>query len=276
MFDSGVDTGHPNLIRTISGGIDLVNMKTGIPVDDNGHGTHVAGTLVAHSASGNEQHGMLPKVNIYSVKVLDQNAIGDPSTLAMALQWAMDNGIHVINMSVAYSQDNPVVRMAVKKAYEAGIIMVAASGNHSNWYLPAPTATADGGSADGGSSSTTSVVENPCPVMYPAAHPEVIAVASLDAYGNLSSFSNTGPEVDVLAPGNGILSINRGGEFGVCSGTSMAVPFVTATAALMKGLNPALTPTEVKEIIQLTSLNGEVKLSSALTEVWLRLGDPKF
>ena len=68
----------------------------------------------------------------------------------MGLQWAVDNDIDVINMSVAYAQDNRALRLAVQRCHEYGIVMVAAVGNRSNWDIPAPSASADGGAVDGG------------------------------------------------------------------------------------------------------------------------------
>jgi hypothetical protein len=118
----------------------------------------------------------------------------------MGLQWAIDNQIDIINMSVAYAEDNPALRMAVQKAHEAGIVIVAAAGNHSNWIDPAPTASADGGAADGGAAdggaaddgaadggaSTDGTTAFPYPVMYLAKYPEVIAVSAVNALGELN------------------------------------------------------------------------------------------
>jgi subtilisin family serine protease len=103
--------------------------------------------------------------------------------------------------------------------------------------------------------------------MYPARYPEVIAVAAIDSFGEVADFSNLGTEVDLLAPGNNVVSTNLGGGFGVCSGTSMAVPHVTAAVVMMKALNPTLTYPEVKSILKDTALNGELNLIGALEMV---------
>jgi subtilisin family serine protease len=154
--------------------------------------------------------------------------------------------------------------------------MVAAVGNHSNWDLLNPTATGDGGSGDGGSGDGGSgdggsATDDSDPalysVTYPARYPEVIAVGAIDEYGDLGAYSNFGPEMNLLAPGSHIVSTDVGGGFGVCSGTSMAVPFVTGTVAMMLALDPSLTPSEVRDILINTAIEGELNLAGALEAV---------
>jgi subtilisin family serine protease len=103
------------------------------------------------------------------------------------------------------------------------------------------------------------------PVMYPAKYPEVIAVGAQDVSGNVAPFSNSGPEVDVLAPGTDIVSLDLGFDnFGICSGTSMATPHVTGSVALMLSSNDTLSPAEVKSILTQTAVGGELNLIGAL------------
>jgi subtilisin family serine protease len=218
-------------------------------------------------------------IGLYVVKVLDEYAMGDISTIIMGLQWAIDNGIEIVNMSIAFAEDNPAVRLAIQKAHEAGIIMIAAAGNHSNWETTDGTAgdggAGDGGAGDGGAgdggAATDGTTENPYPVMYPAAYPEVIAVGALDAFEQMAVFSNTGPEVDLLAPGTDIFSTDIGGGYGLCSGTSMATPHVTGAVSMMlaraKDLNKTLTPANAKAILQQTATDGTVNLVGALEKV---------
>jgi subtilisin family serine protease len=286
-FDTGVDTRHAALRKKIAGGIDLVNFTEGIPADDNGHGTHVAGTLC-----GNDL-GILPHtpVRLYAVKVLNQYAMGDISTLIMGLQWAINNDMDIVNMSIAFRENNPAVHLAIQKAYEAGIILVAAAGNHSNWDDCAPTASADGGAADGGAadggaadggaadggaadggavSDGTSSSESH-PVMYPAAYPEVIAVAAMNSFEEIASFSNTGSEIDILAPGTNVVSSDIGGGYGLCSGTSMAAPHVTGAVAMMLARaqdgGKTMTPADAQTILKQSALNGKLNVAGALEEV---------
>jgi subtilisin family serine protease len=108
--------------------------------------------------------------------------------------------------------------------------------------------------------------------MYPAAYPEVIAVSAYDSFGQLADFSNTGPEVDIMAPGVNVISTNIDKGFGICSGTSMAAPHVSGAVALMLALdkNGVLTPADVKDILIETSYGGEINLIGALAEVQMR------
>ena len=265
ILDTGIDINHPWIRDFIKGGIDLVNFWPGIPMDENGHGSHVAGTL------SSKYLGATTAPQLYAVKVLSKDATGDLSTLIMGLQWAINNGMHIVNMSLAFAADNPALRLAVQKAQQAGIVLVAATGNHSNWI----TAAGDGGAGDGGAgdggASGTGTTANPYPVMYPAKYPEVIAVGAMDSFEEMAPFSNTGPEMDVLAPGTGVLATYINGGFGICSGTSMATPHASATAAMMLGLaykqKKVLTPVEIKTIIKETAENGKINLIGALGRV---------
>ncbi len=148
ILDTGVDFTHPSLAGKIKGGFDFITLTPGLPQDDNGHGTHIAGTLCARLED--DPFGLAPPIELYSVKILDKYAMGNLDNIILGLTWALDNKIDVVNMSIGYREDSPAVRLAIKKAYEAGLIMVAAAGNHSNWDDPSPVAAGDGGAGDGG------------------------------------------------------------------------------------------------------------------------------
>ncbi len=270
IFDTGIDANHPRLSQFVKGGFDALKLTAGIPDDDNGHGTHVAGTLCADAL------GVAPGVDLYMVKVLDQNAEGEISSLAMGLQWALDNQMDIVSMSLAYKNDLPVVSLAVKKAFETGLIMVAAVGNHFNWeendtysgdggsaVIAGDGGSGDGGSGDGGSSSDV-VLANPYPVMYPAKYPEVIAVSAHTVEGHMADFSNDGPEIDIWAPGVDIVSTVPGDEFGFASGTSMATPHVTGTIALMLSVDPFLSHDMIKKILSASSDFGLLDTATAV------------
>ncbi|QTA84304.1 S8 family serine peptidase [Desulfonema magnum] len=277
IFDTGVDYTHEQIEGYVMGGVDLVNMTPGIPMDDNGHGTHVTATIAGSTT------GLANGVNLYAVKVLDENACGEVSTLIMALQWAIDNDIDMVNMSIAYRDDKPVVRLAIQKASEMGLILVAAVGNHSNWIEDDEGAgdggagdggAGDGGAGDGGASDDGGTV-NPYPVMYPAAYPQVIGVSAHDAYGVTASFANTGPEVDVTAPGVNVVSasvLSLGTYsvkcYDVKSGTSMATPHVVGTIALMLALDQEGylrdSPEKIRAILTDTAVDGKLNLVNAL------------
>ncbi|WP_373501545.1 S8 family serine peptidase, partial [Desulfococcus sp.] len=150
-------------------------------------------------------------------------------------------------------------------------------------------ASADGASADGASADGAS--GNGLPefsVMYPARYPEVIAVGASNAYGKLATFSNSGEEMDIMAPGASILSVDitNGDHYtglGTTSGTSMSVPYVTAAVAMMLALDPALSADEIKDILTETahiedvdSSAGDLNLVAALDEVKYRMEENRF
>jgi subtilisin family serine protease len=272
--------------------VDLVNFSSGIPGDDNGHGTHVAGTITSKNL------GVASGAELYAVKILDSNAEGDLSTLLMALQWAIDNKMDVANMSIGFREDEPVARLAVQRAYEAGMVLVAASGNHSNWDDEGCRGSGDGGSGDGGSGDGGSGdggsgdggsgdggsgdggsggggnTENAYPVMYPAKYPQVIAVGAMDSDNSPAPFSNTGPELDLMAPGVDTVSTHLDDSYGVASGTSMSSAHVSGAVALMVAVardqGKSLTPAAVKRILRATAVDGTINLVDALNLVTMQ------
>lgn len=201
IVDTGIDVKHPDLKDNLRGGVSTVGYTSSYN-DDNGHGTHVGGIA---AAVDNEVGaiGVGPKINLYAVKVLDRRGYGYLSDVIEGLDWAIQNGMRVVNLSLGTSSDVPSFREAVQKVYAAGIVPVAAAGN------------------TGGA------------VVYPAAYPEVIAVSATDQTDTLASWSSRGPEVDLAAPGVSIYSTYKGQTYKTLSGTSMAAPHVTGTAALV-------------------------------------------
>lgn len=141
VFDTGVNR-HARNGSLIKGGIDVINVlrnedgrkigKLRKDNDDNGHGTHVAG-IIGAALDGDFEWGKKADVEIYVVKILDNNGTGDLSNVVMGLQWAIDNDIDIVNMSIGYQEDSSAVHGAIRQAHAAGIIMVAASGNRSNY-----------------------------------------------------------------------------------------------------------------------------------------------
>ncbi|MBW2071589.1 MAG: S8 family peptidase [Deltaproteobacteria bacterium] len=311
ILDTGVDYTHPSLSGKIMGGFDVFTMTPGLPEDDNGHGTHIAGTVC--SRLENDPFGLAPPVELYAVKILDRYAMGDLFNIIIGLKWAIDNHMDIVNMSIGYREDSQAIHLAVRKAYEAGVIMIAAAGNHSNWDAPAPVAAADGGAADGGAADGGAADGGAADggaadggaadggaadggaaesggagsqdalsryaVMYPARYPEVIAVGASNQYGEITAFTNSGEELDLTAPGTHIVSTNvwKWSGFGICSGTSMAVPHVTGTVAMMLAMDPKLSPDKVREILKETADEldfaagvgvGDLNLTAALKRVW--------
>jgi subtilisin family serine protease len=201
IIDTGISKDHPDLKENIKSGYNAINSLKSWN-DDNGHGSHVAGIAGALNNSIGVV-GMGPLVDLYAVKVLNRNGSGFISDVIEGIQWSVVNGMKVINMSLGTSSDVQSLHDAVIAAKNAGVTLVAAAGN------------------SGGA------------VIFPAAYPEVIAVAAADQNNNLASFSSRGPEVDLAAPGVSIYSTYKGTNYATLSGTSMASPHVAGAAALV-------------------------------------------
>ncbi|MBI2953199.1 MAG: S8 family serine peptidase [Chloroflexi bacterium] len=207
VIDTGVDYGHPELAANYAGGYDFVNGDAD-PRDDNGHGTHVAGTIAAQR-DGVGVVGVAPGARVYALKVLDAGGGGSYENVIAALEWAVDHGIQVTNNSYGSSGDpGTLVKDAFDNAYAAGILNVAAAGNSGN-----PPGKGDN-------------------VIYPARYASVIAVAATSSNDSRASFSSTGPDVELAAPGVNISSTKLGGDYTEMSGTSMASPHIAGAAAL--------------------------------------------
>ena len=207
VIDSGCDYTHSDLDGNYWGGYDFVNDDTD-PMDDNGHGTHVSGTVAAEDGNGGVV-GVAPEAHLYCLKVLSSGGSGSWSDIIAALQWAVGNGIQVTNNSYGSSL-NPggTVKAAFDNSAAAGILHVAAAGNSGN-----PRGKGNN-------------------VGYPARFDSVIAVAATDSNDNRASFSSTGATVELAAPGVAINSTELGGGYVEFNGTSMASPHVAGTAAL--------------------------------------------
>ncbi len=209
VLDSGISPRHPDLAANLAGGFNAI--EPGKPFDDdNGHGTHVAGTIAA-LRNGRGVAGVAPEARLYAVKVTDKNGKGRVSDGVAALEWAVANRVQIVNMSIGTREDNPSFREAVRRTGAAGIAMIGAAGN------------------DLGK------------VSYPAAYPEVIAVSASDASDDWAWFSNSGPEVAFVAPGVDVRSTVPWG-YDKLDGTSMACPHVTGLAALALGRLGGMTP----------------------------------
>ncbi|AWB45393.1 peptidase S8 [Paenibacillus sp. CAA11] len=220
VVDTGVDLNHPDLTGRILPGYNVI--KPGQkPMDDVGHGTHVAGIISAKVNNGEGIAGMTWGTKILPVKALDKSGSGTTYSVAQGIIWATDHGAKVINLSLGnYAQAN-FLHEAIKYAYDHDVVLIAATGNDNT--------------------------ERPG---YPAAYPEVLSVSATDAKMKRASFSNFGDYVDVMAPGESIASTYPGNQYAALSGTSMASPHVAALAALIRSVNPDLRNTEVMDIIR--------------------------
>jgi len=227
IIDTGIDYTHEDLDANYKGGYDFVNGDAD-PMDDNGHGTHCAG-IVAAEDNGEGVVGVVPEAHLYAVKVLDSAGSGYLSDVIAGIQWSIDNGMQVISMSLGTDTDYQSLHDACDAAYEAGIVLVAAAGNDGN-----PPGKGDN-------------------VDYPGAYSSVIAVAATDSNDERASWSSTGVDVELAAPGVSIYSTWLDGEYTTKSGTSMACPHVSGTAALVMAAYPSWTNVEVRDQLQKTA-----------------------
>lgn len=214
ILDTGIDYTHPDLNDNYQGGYDYVNGDPD-PMDDEGHGTHVAG-IVAAEADGNGVIGVAPDAGLISIKVLDSSGNGYISDLIAGIQFAVDNDADIINMSLGTNSHFQALQDACDSAYNNyNTVLVAAAGN--DGFLPGDT------------------------VDYPAAYGSVIAVGATDNTDSLAVWSSKGPDLDIVAPGVFIFSTYLGGGYANMGGTSMASPHVAGTAALIiaSGINGA-------------------------------------
>jgi len=200
VVDSGISK-HKDLRDNIKGEFNAIDPKKSA-IDDFGHGTHVAGIIAAKDNKIGVV-GVAPDVDLYAVKVLDAMGAGYLSDLAEGIEWCINNGIQVINLSVELQKDFPLLSYTINRALSADIIIVAAAGNTF------------------GKSVT-----------YPAAYEGVISVSAIDTNNNIANFSAVG-KIDFCAPGVDVYSTHLGNNYTIMSGTSMAAPHVSGVIALM-------------------------------------------
>lgn len=203
VLDTGCDLDHPDLVNNLLPGINFVNPKLP-PIDDNGHGAHCTGIICAE----NNEIGMVgvaPKAKVRPIKVLDKNGNGNMLHVAEGIRWAIDQKVDFISMSLGCPVPVQQVRKAIQLAAKAGIITFVAAGN----------------------AGLTKEI------FYPANYPECISIGAIDKDFNRADFSNTGHNLDFMAPGVDIFSTVPDNWYATLSGTSMACPFAVGVAALM-------------------------------------------
>jgi subtilisin family serine protease len=243
IIDSGVDYNHDALGRgfgpghKVAAGWDFVAGDAD-PLDEMGHGTHVAGIIAGDSA---ELTGVAPGATIYAYRVLNGMGAGSFSDIIAAIDRSIDpnqdgnpsDHVDVINMSLGGpgSADDPVSR-AVDRATAAGIVVVVAAGN----------------------------AGQPSSIGSPGTARTAITVGAITDAGAVTTFSSRGPgpalltfKPDVVAPGFEVVSARLGGGLVPMSGTSMASPYVAGVAALLENLHPGWTPAEVRSALVTTA-----------------------
>ncbi len=228
VIDTGVDTTHPDLA-----GVTVVDAHNEIAdssdtADDNGHGTHVAGTIFARDDNGVGISGIAPASTLMPIKVLDSNGSGFESDVLDAVDWARTHGATIVNLSLGGALTHDQIALAqptFTAARAAGILVVAAAGNDGSQYMS-----------------------------YPAGFQGVVSVAAVDGSDTVASFSTHNRGVDIAAPGVDLLSTING-AYDRLSGTSMASPHVAGVAALIWAARPSLTVAELEAVLRTSSVD---------------------
>jgi len=208
ILDTGIDLQHPDLRDSIIEAVDFTRSPAG-PSDLSGHGTHVAG-IVAARENRFGVIGVAPKSGLLIAKVLSDNGIGSANSIVSAINWAIRERADIISMSLGSLVSLNSVHRAIKRAIKKKKFVVCAAGNSG---------------------------PNLGTVNYPAAYLETISVGSIDREQKISNFSSRGKQVDIVAPGDRILSTYPPSGYAELSGTSMATPFVSGVIALALAKN---------------------------------------
>lgn len=212
ILDTGCDTDHPDLQGRITKGRNFTDDDQSNPdiyEDYNGHGTHVAGTIAAIQ-NNTGVVGVAPEVNLLIGKVLNKDGSGQIDWIIQGIEYAIEQKVDIISMSLGGPDDVPELHEAIQKAVNSNILVICAAGN------------------EGDNDSNTDEYG------YPGYYNEVISVGAINLNRQSSEFSNSNNEVDLVAPGENILSTYLDGKYATLSGTSMATPHVSGAMALIK------------------------------------------
>jgi subtilisin family serine protease len=207
VIDTGCDLEHEDLKDNIIEGHNFVN-KQEPPIDRNGHGSHIAGTIAAKN-NGKGIAGVAPNAQIMPVKALNDDGSGELLNIVNAIIWSVDNGADFITMSLGSPTPNKKLENALKYAHSKGVICFCAAGNSGSNY----------------------------DIMYPAKYDNAISIGAIDKNFNRTDFTCSGESLDFLAPGLDIMSCIPGNRYALMSGTSMSNPFAVACAALLCSWN---------------------------------------
>ncbi len=225
VVDSGVDERHPQLDGAVRGGGDEIGTSNGLE-DCVGHGTAVASLIAARPVRNHGLRGLAPLATVLSIRVSNRVQTadgpvgeGDLRALVEGIERAVAASPRpaVLSLSISTTTNSPALRAAVQSALDAGIVVVASAGNRHDAGDPTP---------------------------YPAAYDGVVGVGAIDATGARAPMSQVGPYVDIVSPGEAIVAAAPRAGHAVLSGTSVAVPFVAATAALIRSRWPSLNRDE--------------------------------
>jgi thermitase len=237
VIDSGIDANHPEFSGRLLPGYDFIE-RDNTPQDGCGHGTHVAGIIAAEGNNATGIAGLAWQTRILPVRVLGNYCAGSVLGVAEGIVWAVERGARILNLSVGTSAPSSLLENSTYYAYTHGAAILAAAGN-------------------AGASS----------IVYPARYPWVMAVGATDAADQRVAFSNSGAELDLMAPGKDILSTTPWGAFfyegsvtrqyGTLSGTSMATAHASGAAALLASLPQFDSPDKIYQALTNTALDLE-------------------
>lgn len=208
IIDTGIQNQHPDLKNALGPGYNVLRPGT-FPRDDNGHGTHIAGTIAAYGRRSGII-GVAPATVIHPIKAFDAKGSAYVHDLVEGINWCVENQIPIINMSFGIHANSPSLRRAVLNAYRHGSIIIASAGNDGNQQE----------------------------IDYPAKYEEVISVGAVDRDNKLASFSNNLGQIDLYAPGVAIDSCHRLRSYRTLSGTSMAAAHVSGALSQLMSAFP--------------------------------------
>lgn len=219
LLDSGVDPAHPDLQNRLLPGYDFVN-QTAVMTDDNGHGTAMAGIVAAEGQNAEGVAGVAMDCRLLPIKVADAQGQASVADVAAGIDYAIAQGVRVINLSMGAPVGSQALEDAVNRAINAGVVVVAAAGNDPVHHA-----------------------------MFPARYPGVVAVTALSEDGELGYDAVLAGEVDCGAPGEQVVTTLPGGVYGFVSGSSGAAAFASGVAALAASRSPALTGDDLARIL---------------------------
>jgi subtilisin family serine protease len=202
VIDTGCDLNHEDIKDNLVKGYNFIEINKD-PIDRNGHGTHVAGTIAAVN-NGKGIVGVAPKTKIMPIKALDDSGMGSNDNVAFAIMWAIENGADIITMSLGSEYPSLSIEKALIIAEERNVIVFCAAGN--------------------------SGIKND--VNFPAKYNETISIGAVNKELDICEFSCSGDSLDFLAPGQDIISSTPGNSYSLMTGTSMATPFAVGCASL--------------------------------------------
>jgi hypothetical protein len=240
LIDTGV-TSIPDTAGQIGGGFNVITNNSNV-TDDNGHGTFISSIIASQVNNGLGIAGINDKATIIPIKVLGADGSGNFSDLIKGIQYAIDQNVNIINLSLTASSYTSALSPIIEQAYQKGIIIVAAAGN-------------------GGLNITTPTVS---PLNNDGNKNWIIGVATIDNRGVKPVYANDGLGIDVLAPGDNVLGYNASNNAEYRSGTSISAAVVTGVISAWRDYYGTLTPEDAMNLINSSSQNRIISMSNAM------------